>query len=493
MNDILNTLTPEKIWYYFGKVLQIPRASKKEEHIRAFVTDFAKSHKLSYDVDAVGNVLIRKPATQGYENRRVVALQCHLDMVCEKNSDTVFDFDTEPIQVEVIEGWLHAKGTTLGADNGIGVAAALAILDSPDIQHGDLECLFTTDEETGMTGAFGLQPGWLKADILLNLDSEDDGLFFMGCAGGIDTVIKLAYSKEPLPQGYTSYRLSVKGLKGGHSGDDINRGRENALKLCNRLLSQGIKDYALRLDGFNGGNLRNAIPREASATIAIPTQHQVAFETFVAHFTQTVRKELPVTEPDLTIVLEPLASLTHVLPHQTAQNLCLALSAVPHGVVRMASDIPNFVETSTNLASIKTPITQNGDILIQTSQRSSVDSRKHEIAHSVGAAFTLIGATVTHGEGYPGWTPNPQSPILKLCLDCFKKLFKQDGEALAIHAGLECGLISEKYPAMDMVSFGPTMRGVHSPDEKLEIATVTRFWELTLEILRNIPVKKIEN
>ncbi len=477
-------MNPEILWNYFFEILTIPRPSKKEEKIRAYLIDVAKQHQLDYSVDQTGNVLIRKPATKGYEDRKTVILQSHIDMVCEKNNDVVFDFDKDPIQYEIVDGWIKAKGTTLGADNGIGVAAQLAILTSNNIEHGDLECLFTVDEETGLTGAFGLEPNWLKGDILLNLDSEDDGQFFIGCAGGIDTVITLPYTLEKLPNTYKCYEVQVKGLSGGHSGDDINKGRENALKLCNRVLFAGIKDFDLKLNQFVGGNLRNAIPREASAKIAVPAEKSTAFERYVQDFYAMVKKELPLTEPNVVVHLQAIEPFAEALPDKQTENLVKALTAVPHGVIRMASDIPNFVETSTNLAAIKM---QNGEILITTSQRSSIESRKFEVANQVASAFELIGAKTKQGEGYPGWTPNIHSPILKVVLDAFKRLYNEDGQALAIHAGLECGLISKKYPNMDMVSYGPTMRGVHSPDERMDIATVERFWDLTLEILKNIP------
>jgi dipeptidase D len=477
-------MKPQNLWNYFLEILTIPHASGKEEKLRNYLIDIAKKHNLDHSVDKVGNLLIRKPATKGYENRKVVVLQSHIDMVCEKNNDVVFDFDNDPIQYEIVDGWIKGKGTTLGADNGIGVAAQLAILTSKDIEHGDLECLFTVEEETGLTGAKGLEPNWMKAEILLNLDSEDDGQFFMGCAGGIDTAITLPYSLEQLPNTYKCYEIVVKGLAGGHSGDDINKGRENALKLCNRVLFAGIKDFGLKLNQFTGGNLRNAIPREATAKIAVPAEKSVAFEKYVNDFYNIVKKELPLTDPNIEVILQPGEPFAEALPEKETENLVKALTAVPHGVIRMAADIPNFVETSSNLAAIKM---QNGEILITTSQRSSIESRKLEVADQIASTFRLIGANTKHGDGYPGWTPNVNSPILKTVLDAFKRLYNEEGQALAIHAGLECGLISEKYPNMDMVSYGPTMRGVHSPDERMEIATVERFWDLTLEILKNIP------
>jgi dipeptidase D len=479
-------MKPENLWNYFFKILEIPHASGKEEQLRNYLIDVAKQHDLEYSVDNAGNLLICKSATKGYEDRKTVVLQSHLDMVCEKNNDVVFDFDKDAIQYEIVDGWIKAKGTTLGADNGIGVAAQMAILTANNIEHGNIECLFTVEEETGLAGAKGLEREWMKADILLNLDAGDDGQFFMGCAGGTDTAITLPYTFEKLPNTYKCYEIVVKGLAGGHSGDDINRGRENALKLCNRVLFEGFKDYDLKLNHFVGGNLRNAIAREATAKIAVPTEKSQHFEKFVEEFYKIVKKELPLTEPNVEVKLQPIEPFAEALPNQETEKLVKVLTAAPHGVIRMASDIPNFVETSTNLASIKM---ENNEILIATSQRSSIESRKQEIAHQVASTFQLIGAKTKHGEGYPGWTPNVNSPILKVALDSFKRLFNEEGQALAIHAGLECGLISEKYPNMDMVSYGPTMRDIHSPDERMEIVAVERFWDLTLDILKNIPKK----
>ncbi|MDR2510898.1 MAG: aminoacyl-histidine dipeptidase [Bacteroidales bacterium] len=483
MNDFLLNLEPKKIWYYFREILAIPRPSKKEEKIREYLIDFAKKHGLEHKTDATGNILITKNATKGYENKPIVVLQSHIDIVCEKNADKVFDFEKDGIEAEIKDGWLVAKGTTLGGDNGIGVAMELALLASEDIEHGKIECLFTVDEETGLTGAFGLEPGFFTGKILLNLDSEDDGQFFMGCAGGIDTTVKLKYAVEEISNDFVVYQLDVKGLKGGHSGDDINRGRENALKLLNRILHHGIEAFGLKISDFKGGNLRNAIPREASAIVAVPKQNAEYFEKFVEKFYAEVKNELLSTEPDVVVQSAKCKVQNTVLTDKDALNLIRVISACPHGVVRMASDVPNFVETSTNLASIKMT---DGIIEIATSQRSSIESRKYEIACQVADVFQLAGATVKHGDGYPGWKPNPSSPILKVAMDCYEKLFRKKGQALAIHAGLECGLFSEKYPGLDMVSYGPTMRGVHSPDECLEIKTVEKFWKLTLEILKSL-------
>lgn len=487
MNDILKTLEPHLIWHYFGEILNIPRASKKEEQIRAYLLAFGKERNLETRTDATGNVLIKKPATPGYENRKTVILQSHMDMVCEKNADSKHNFDTDPIEVKIVDGWLMAKDTTLGADNGIGVAAELAILAANNIEHGPIECLFTVDEETGLTGAFGLEPGFLSGDILMNLDSEDDGQFFIGCAGGIDTVIKIPLEEKAVTgKNLISYKLSIRGLKGGHSGDDINKGLGNANKLLNRFLWEWASPLNLQIASFDGGNLRNAIAREAQAIVVLSANDANSIEDAVNEYQNTIQRELHSTEPNLKFSFEKQDVPPKVLSPELQNNLLNAVYACPHGVSRMSADIPNFVETSTNLAAIKM---KDDHILITTSQRSSVSSAKFDIAHQVAATFNLINAKVEHGEGYPGWNPNPKSQILEIIQQAFKKRFNEEPLALAIHAGLECGLFEEKYPGLDMVSYGPTMRGVHSPDEKLKIDTVERFWNLTLDVLKNIPIK----
>ncbi|MEG1499113.1 MAG: aminoacyl-histidine dipeptidase [Bacteroidales bacterium] len=483
MNEILTQLKPEKIVYYFGEILKIPRPSKKEEKIRAYLVQFGKEQNLETIVDNTGNVLIRKPATAGMENHKGVILQSHMDMVCEKNRDSKHNFDTDPIEVHIEDGWLKAKDTTLGADNGIGVAAELAVLSSNDLVHGPLECLFTVNEETGLTGAFGLSSDFLKGSILLNLDSEDDGQFFIGCAGGIDTIIQYPYHPEKVPAGLLSFKLTIKGLKGGHSGDDINKGLANANKLLDRFLFEYAPNLSLRLSSFDGGNLRNAIAREAEAIVCIPLSAQATLEQKVKEYEKIVAHEFHTTEANLSFTCQKEAMPNSVMPQQEQEAIVNALLACPHGVLRMSADIPNFVETSTNLAAVKT---KKDHILITTNQRSSVESAKYGAAHRVAACFKMIGATVEHSDGYPGWNPNPNSPVLKIIMSTFKDLFHQDGVALAIHAGLECGLFSEKYPNLDIASFGPTMRGAHSPDEKLNIETVERFWKLTTEVLKRI-------
>ncbi|MCB0805794.1 MAG: aminoacyl-histidine dipeptidase [Bacteroidales bacterium] len=484
MNSELLKLQPERVWYYFTEILKIPRPSKKEEKIIAYLKEFGAKHKLETIQDETGNILMRKPASPGMENRKSVVLQSHIDMVCEKNNDVEFDFNKDAIQARIEGEWVKATGTTLGADDGIGVATQLAILEADDIQHGPIECLFTVDEETGLTGAFGLKPGFLKSSILLNLDSEDEGELFIGCAGGKDTVIEMPYQTEAIPQGYTSCKIEVKGLVGGHSGDDIQKGRANANKLLNRMLYMGQEDFGLRLSEFNGGNLRNAIAREAFAVILVPDSRVSDFVKYVKGFHNTARSEYHVTEPNLEITIDEIRQPEKVVDLQTQTKLIHSLYACPHGVIAWSADIPNFVETSTNLASVKI---HPEHILITTSQRSSVESAKEDICNMVASVFRLTGAKVYHTDGYPGWTPNPHSEIVEISEKLYKALFNQDPKVLAIHAGLECGLIGDVYPEMDMISYGPTIKGAHSPDERLLIVTVKKFWDLTLEILKNIP------
>lgn len=490
MNEILNQLKPEGVWRYFGEILRIPRPSKKEEKIREYLLAFGREHGLETLQDETGNVLIRKPATPGMENRQGVILQSHMDMVCEKNADSKHNFDTDPIEVHIEDGWLKAKDTTLGADNGIGCAFELAVLADKSLEHGPLECLFTVDEETGLTGAFGLQPGFLQGKILLNLDSEDDGQFFIGCAGGIDTLAEVPVKTEARPQSHTkAYTIHVKGLKGGHSGDDINKGLGNANKFLVRFLCAQTDALALRVSDLHGGNLRNAIAREASAVVCLPEDRVDGLLKATATYEAVLKREFK-TEPGLRFYAEPAELPAHVWELDRHKRFCDAMFACPHGVLRMSSDIPNFVETSTNLASMHYE-PENGLIRLSTSQRSSVESAKVAAAERIAACFRLIGADVRirHSDGYPGWTPDPASPILKICTDTFRDLFHEEPLALAIHAGLECGLFATKYPGMDMVSYGPTMRGVHSPDERLRLDTVERCWQLTVEILKRIPVK----
>lgn len=478
-------LKPQEVFHFFEEICQIPRPSKKEELIRAYLREFATERKLTFKEDHIGNILISKPATAGYEDRQTVILQSHIDMVCEKNNDTVHDFDKDPIQTYVDGEWLKAKGTTLGADNGIGVATELAILDAKNIEHGPIECLFTVDEETGLTGAFELQAGFMEGTILLNLDSEDEGELFIGCAGGAGTTATFPLKQEAAPANHTFLKVTVKGLTGGHSGDDINKDRANANKLLNRILMKIAKQSDLKLAAIDGGNLHNAIPREAHAIFGIPTTDKAAIETLIPTLEADFRNEYAVTEPNLAVIVET-AQATSVMEKDSMMRFLHAIYAVHNGVLAMSQDMPGLVETSSNLASIK--MKEEG-IVVVTSQRSSILSSRKNMSQMIRSAFILGGATVTTGDGYPGWKPNTNSDILKVTVESYIRLFGVEPKVKAIHAGLECGLFLEKYPHLDMVSFGPTLRGVHSPDERMLIPTVEKFWLHLLDVLKHIPQK----
>jgi dipeptidase D len=486
MERNINQLTPRNIWANFEAICNVPRPSKKEEKIIAFLENFASINKLNLKKDGVGNVLISKAATAGFENRKKVVLQSHLDMVCEKNSNIIHDFENDPIKPYVDGEWVRAKGTTLGADCGIGIAAQLSILTDQTIKHGPLECLFTVDEETGLTGAFALKPGFFSGEILINLDSEDEGELFIGCAGGIDTVAKLNYRHHETPAGFFPFEISVSGLLGGHSGDDINKGRANAIKLLVRFLWEAYHKYGIKLSKIDGGNLRNAIPREASAVFIV---HNGYKENLVADFNVFVNDakfEIMITEPSAKITLSSSDSPKFVIDDKNTEKLLNILYACPHGVYSMSYRMPGLVETSTNLASVK--MKEKEIIEVTTSQRSDQESGKKDIFSMVEAVFQLGGISVTRGEGYPGWTPNPESPILKITAKTYFDLFGVKPVIRSIHAGLECGLFLKKYPGLDMVSFGPTLQGVHSPDERINIETVNKFWTLLVKVLENIPI-----
>jgi len=482
MNDILN-LNPKRVFYYFNEICKIPHPSKKEEKIVAWLLETGKALGLETKRDKVGNVLISKPATKGKEHVTPVIFQSHVDMVCEKNNDTKFDFDKDAIQPYIEGEWLKAKGTTLGADDGIGVAIQLALLEAKDIEHGPIECLFTVDEETGLTGAFNLESGFMNGKMLLNLDSEDEGEFFIGCAGGKDTQATLEIEwEEKIPAGFMAYNVYVKGLQGGHSGDDINKGLGNAVKLLNRILWNAYQNHDLFIAEIDAGNLRNAIAREGFAHVIIPKEKKKAFENYLKEMDKTYKNEFRVTDPGVSVTFEEAKMPKKVFNELLQIDLMNALYVCPHGVLAMSQDIPNFVETSTNLASVKC---KDGKIIIATSQRSSLESKKQDAVDMVSAAFYTIGADeVKSGDGYPGWAPNPDSAVVKMLSQAYRNLFKKEPEVKAIHAGLECGLFSEKYPGLDMVSYGPTLRGVHSPDEKLKIDTVQQVWDLTVEFLK---------
>ena len=481
--SVFQGLQPSAVWEYFEEICQVPRPSKKEGKIMAFLLDWAKKHDLEACRDEAGNVLIKKPAAPGRENAPTVVLQAHMDMVCEKNSDTAHDFDKDPIRPYVDGEWVRAKGTTLGADDGIGMAAMMAVLTSKDIAHGPVECLFTVDEETGLTGAFALRPGFVSGNILLNLDSEDEGEMFIGCAGGIDTVVRMKYETESAPCDAFALKVQVKGLQGGHSGDDINKGRGNAIKILNRFLWDLNAKYGIRLALLEGGNLRNAIAREAWAVCVIDGNHKedarVAFNVYMAEMENVWR----VTEPGLQLSLESADPPSLEKTKKDTDALLNALYACPHGVFSMSYRMPGLVETSTNLAAVR--FEKENTVLITTSQRSDVDSEKMNIANMVEAVFKMAGAEVEHSEGYPGWAPNPDSPVVKVAVESYKRLFGKAPVVRSIHAGLECGLFLEKYPKMDMVSFGPTLRGVHSPDEKVNIKTVEMWWSHLVDMLEH--------
>lgn len=482
---VLSQLSPQAVWSYFEEICKIPRPSKKEEKIRAFLLDFARNHNLDAKHDTIGNVLISIPATKGMEDRATIILQSHMDMVCEKDGDLEFDFNTDPIRPQIDGEWVKATGTTLGADDGIGIAAQMAVLTDSTLAHGPIECLFTVDEETGLSGADALQPGFLKGNILLNLDSEDEGELFIGCAGGIDTIATMQYKRKSVPARAHAYKITVRGLKGGHSGDDINKGLGNSNKILTRLLLQATHIGDIRLAHFDGGNLRNAIPREASALITVPYEVEEAFLQLFEEYSKDVKDELFITEPGLTLIAEKSALPEFVINRSAQRRLLNTLMACPHGVLAMSYRMPGMVETSTNLASVK--FIDDDTIMVTTSQRSDLNSAKFMAAMMVESVFTLSEFEVTHSDGYPGWAPNPNSQIMKLTAKVYKELFGNEPIVRSIHAGLECGLFLEKYPEMDMVSFGPTLRGVHSPDEKINIATVDKFWKLLVEVLRQAP------
>lgn len=484
----IHDLEPRLVWKYFYELTQVPRPSKKEEKVIAYLLDFAKIHNIEVKKDNAGNILMTKPATKGKENLPTVILQGHVDMVCEKNNDTVFDFDNDPIQTYIDGDWLKAKGTTLGADNGVGVAASLAILASDDIEHGKLECLFTVDEETGLTGAYALGNDFLTGDILINLDTEEEGELYIGCAGGKGTTATFCYKEDETPMNQYWFKLEVKGLNGGHSGSEIHKGLGNANKILNRFLWILSRKMQINLANVSGGNLHNAIAREASAVVGIPIRDRDEMVSLLNIFTAQIKDELKVVDPNVIIDIETTDEPESVIDTDTVYNLINGICACPHGVMAMSQDIPGLVEASTNLASVK--MKEGNQIVIGTSQRSSTDSLKNYVSNMVNAVFTLAGAKVEHSAGYPGWKPNPNSKILRVAEDSYKKLFGKEPEIKAIHAGLECGLFLEKYPHLDMVSCGPTITDAHSPAEQVNIPSVGKWWALLLDILKNIPEKK---
>lgn len=480
----IKELQPSLLWRYFDEICAIPRPSKKEGKIIDYLLNFAKEQGLKANTDQAGNVIIFKPATTGKEHVKPVVLQSHMDMVCEKNSDVVHDFDVDPILPQIVDGWVKAKGTTLGADDGIGIASQLALLACKDVAHGPIECLFTVDEETGLTGAFEMNPGFFTAKTLLNLDSEDEGELFIGCAGGVDTLATIAYDQVEVPSGYVAFRIDVKGLKGGHSGDDINKGHGNSIKILNRFLWKSSLKYDISLCEINGGNLRNAIPREAYAVFAIDPAHNDKLFADFEIFKSEISGELAITDPNVNILMEKVATPTAAICEPAQFDLLNSLYSCPNGVISMSFEMPGLVETSTNLASVK--MLDEGNIQVTTSQRSSVDSAKVDVSQMVESVFRLGNATVIHSDGYPGWKPNTNSEILKITENAYTKLFGNKPIVRAIHAGLECGLFLEKYPELDMISFGPTIRGAHSPEERLDIDSTQKYWKLLVEVLNTV-------
>ena len=485
MSDI-RKLEPKELWNYFYEITRIPHPSKKEKRIIDFMREFGNRKNLETIVDEVGNVIIRKPATPGMENRKGVILQTHLDMVPQKNNDTTHDFDKDPIDAYVDGDWVKARGTTLGSDNGIGVASAMTILASGDIAHGPLEALFTVDEETGMTGANGLKKGLLKGNILLNLDSEDEGELCVGCAGGVNVSASREYGQENSPQGMVAFRVEAKGLKGGHSGVDIALGRANSNKIMFRFLMQAEADFGIRLAEAGGGDLRNAIPRESYSIILVPEIKEAEFKEFVEGYEKMYKAEFVDTEPDLTFACKKTEIPDKVLKESDQYRIIRSVYACPDGVQRMSQAVKGLVETSNNLAIVKCA---GGNFETYCLTRSSVDTAKEATAWKIAAVFHLIGAEVSLSGSYPGWKPNMESPVLKTMSQVYEKKFGKSPAVKAIHAGLECGILGGIYPALDMVSFGPTIKFPHSPDEKVFVPSVIKFFDFLCETLKQVPVK----
>lgn len=487
MSQEIRNLEPKVLWNQFANLNAVPRPSKKEERVIAFMKDFGNQLGLETFEDDIRNVIIRKPATPGMENRKPVVLQGHLDMVHQKNAATVFDFDTQGIDMYVDGDWVRARGTTLGADNGLGVAAIMAILESKDIPHPAIEALFTIDEETGMTGALNLKGGILQGQILLNLDTEEDDEIDIGCAGGIDVTATAEYDEEPTPEGSVGYTITVKGLNGGHSGMDIHKGLGNANKIMNRLLFDGFDNFGLQIASIQGGSLRNAIPRESVAQVIIAEVYDEAFVFDMQQIVNDIKSELQSTEPNLVIDFEKMKSVpAKVMPSIAQFYFVRAMYTAHNGVYRMSADFDNLVETSNNIAKV---VLGNGQLSVQCLTRSSVESAKMDLANALRSAFELMGCEVEFSGSYPGWTPNAKSEILDVLTSIYEKQNNEKPKVVACHAGLECGILGANYPEMDMISFGPTIHGAHSPDERASIASAQKFWKFLVEILASIPVK----
>ena len=481
----LQQLEPALVWKYFGEITQVPRPSKQEEKIIEYLLQFGAKHNLATKRDAAGNVLIAKTATKGYENRPTVVLQSHMDMVCENLSGVKIDFNNDPIQAVIDGEWVRAEGTTLGADDGIGMAAQLAILASDNLEHGPLECLFTVDEETGLTGAFAIEEGFMTGKILLNLDSEDEGEMFIGCAGGVDTVATFEYKAKPVEKEYKTYKIEISGLKGGHSGDEIHKGLGNSVKILARFLYGVTDKYPVRIAHIDAGNKRNAIPREAVATVLLKPKYEKIFIADYKKFVSEIHNELERVEPKFDMSIAETKPAKFFIDKDTQEDLLLALMACPHGVITMSPAIEGLVETSTNLASVKMDAEAN-TVVVTTSQRSSLESGKLYVRNMVHSVFELACAEIEHSDGYPGWAPDPRSAVLKVAVESYEKLFGVKPVVRAIHAGLECGLFLEKYPDLDMISFGPTLRDVHTPDERVHIPSVEKWWKHLLDVLKQI-------
>ena len=484
MNEEIRTLEPKNLWNKFADLNEVPRPSKKEERVIEFIKKFGNDLNLETMVDKVGNVIIRKPATPGMENKKTVVLQSHLDMVHQKNNSTNFDFETQGIEMEVDGDWVRAKGTTLGADNGLGVATIMAILESDSIEHPALEALFTIDEETGMTGAKGLEGGLLTGEILLNLDTEEDDEIGIGCAGGVDITASGVYTEENTPEGVTAYKITVNGLQGGHSGMDIIKGLGNANKLMNRLLYRVSENLELRIAEINGGGLRNAIPRESEAIVVVDEFQSKALLAELDEEKEAILSEFSSLEPKLNIEVSKTETPAKVMDPETQGTLLKAVYAAHNGVYRMSPEIEGLVETSNNIARVEV---KDGRITIKCLTRSSVESSKNDVANSLTSVFELAGYDVELSGDYPGWAPNRNSDILKVMDDLYQKMNNEKANIAACHAGLECGIIGQNYPEMDMISFGPTIRGAHSPDERASISSAQKYWKFVLEILKNIP------
>ena len=483
--DILS-LKPESLWKSFYELTEIPRPSKKEDQIRAFLKKFGEDLNLETIVDEVGNVIIKKPATEGMEDRKGIILQGHMDMVPQKNADTDHDFEKDPIDAYIDGDWVTAKGTTLGADNGMGVAAGMAVVAANDIAHGPIEILITTDEETGMTGAENLKAGVLDGDILLNLDSEDEGELYIGCAGGVDSTGIWEYTAVAVPEGMATYKVSVKGLRGGHSGLDINLGRGNANKIMNVLLMKASEKYGLRVSEINGGSLRNAIPRESFVIAVVPEDNTKAFEQFVAEFDEIVKDEFKKADPGVAVVVETTDAAKELIDDETLANVITAVTTCPNGLIALSKDFEGVVETSTNLAIVKSDGKQ---IEICTLQRSLADPERDKLSADVRASFEAAKGKANSSGEYPGWKPNPKSAILAEMKEVYNNKFGKIPEVKVIHAGLECGILGATYTNWDMISFGPTIRNPHSPDEMVKIDTVQLFWDFLVETLKHAPKK----